>query len=126
MQWTLQDRLTHASEQRRLAAGLPPLDEPAVATSATPGSPTTAPTPTPATVTTSPTASAPPADRDRPAARATVIDLRDPANVLSYSPPPAAAAGPPPAAPLPRRRPSIGLPVWQGAPVPPAGSDDAH
>lgn len=107
MGWNLRDRLQHAEEQRRLAAGLP------AAELAPPEPPSFK-------------------HRETPP----VIDLTDPAHVLTYSPAPtptppipnpafpAAASPASPFAhagggratlPLPSRDAGIGLPVWQGS-----------
>jgi hypothetical protein len=92
MEWTLQERLEKAQEQRRLEAGLPPISkaaEPPVDESA---------------------ATAEPIDLDaerEQRRRELLIDLRDPSSVFTYRTEPRASDDEPAAEPIPLARGSV-------------------
>ncbi len=94
MQWNLRQHLEEAERQRRLAAGLPPANEP--------------------TIWHEPTSDLVEPAPERDPLADLLIDLRDPTSVLTYRPITAEPAPEPqPAVTLPRRAPAMALPVWQ-------------
>ncbi len=129
MQWNLRHHLEAAERQRRLAAGLPPVDEPSIWSEPGAGAPADATTVAVGRDTPAADARDPQHDHDDHGHHGDhgdhddlaelLIDLRDPTSVLAYRPPPAPAPEPPTLPALPRRAtPAMNLPVWQRSTLP--------